>query len=332
MRAETAMTDTRIPGRTADAGNRLLDELLEQNRRWVRSRTPRPLDPPPTIGLAVVGCYDPRLDVLLLPALGLSPGEAFLLRTAGALLQPGSSSMRSLGLAVFMFGVTDVLVVGHRACRMAAFDAPTFIESFRARGVRREAFGADDLRHWVGAIPSPQRGVELSMLHISQASFFPQDLRLHGAVLDEASGELTTVPFPADGVARQPVEITPAETKLTTLEPTATAPMSSDPEASAERPTVAAAEREALAEIERFARLVRTKATLRADWEKLRAEMVRSSNPVARLRLIEGFARRAGADSAELMSAFEGLRVRLAHPGLGKDVLGRMLQRLTATS
>lgn len=319
----------------AGDGAHLLDEVLERNSRWVRSRAPRPLDPPPTIRLAVVGCYDPRLDVLLLPSLGLEPGEAFLLRTAGALLQPGSSSMRSLGLAVYMFGVTDVLVVGHAACRMAAFDASTFIESFRARGVPREAFGSEDLRSWVGAIPSPQRGVELSMLHISGAAFFPADLRLHGVVLDEASGELTPVPFPSDGVARQP-SATGAGVTTETAEDAGEAEVASTEPQEArvpkERPNSAAAEREALAEIERFVRLVRAKADLRTDWERLRGELARTSSPVARLRLVEGFARRAGADSAELMAAFEGVRTRLAHPGLGKEPLGRLLLRLTGAS
>src|SRR5262245_36607690 len=160
----------------------LFDDILERNRGWVRGRKPQPLPPVETKRLAVVGCYDPRLDTLLLSALGLAPGEAFLLRSAGALLHPGSTSMRSLGLAIFMFGVTDVLIVGHAACRMAQFDTAAFIEEFRRRGVPREAFGDESLRTWVGAIASPRQGVQISVAAVREAPFVPKDVSVAGVV------------------------------------------------------------------------------------------------------------------------------------------------------
>src|SRR5688572_7045242 len=167
-----------------------LDDIFERNRGWVRGRKPQPLPPVSTMRLAVVGCYDPRLDPLLLPALGLEPGDAFLLRSAGALLQPHSTSMRSLGLAIYMFGVTEVLIVGHAACRMAMFDSAAFIEEFRRRGVPRDAFGDESLRTWAGAIASPRQGVLQSVAAVRSAPFVPKDVRVAGVVLDEATGAL----------------------------------------------------------------------------------------------------------------------------------------------
>jgi len=179
----------------------LVDDILERNRGWVRGRRPQPLPPVATLRLAVVACYDPRLDPLLLPALGLEPGQAFLLRSAGALLQPGSNTMRSLGVAMFMFGVTEVLVVGHAACRMAAFDTAAFIEEFRRRGVPREAFGDDSLRTWAGAIPSVREGVVQSVTALREAVFVPKDVRVAGVVLDETTGALELVVRPDDAMA-----------------------------------------------------------------------------------------------------------------------------------
>ena len=179
----------------------LVDDILERNRGWVRGRNPQPLPPVETKRLAVVGCYDPRLDPLLLPALGLAPGEAFLLRSAGALLLPGSTSMRSLGLAIYMFGVTEVLIVGHAGCRMAAFDTAAFIEEFRRRGVARDAFGDESLRTWVGAIASPRQGVLQSVAAVREAPFVPKDVRVAGVVLDETTGALELIVRPD-----QPVE------------------------------------------------------------------------------------------------------------------------------
>jgi carbonic anhydrase len=179
----------------------LIDDILERNRGWVRGRQPKPLPPVASMRLAVVACYDPRLDPLLLPALGLEPGQAFLLRSAGALLQPGSNTMRSLGLAMFMFGVTEVLVVGHVACRMAAFDTAAFIEEFRRRGVPRDAFGDESLRAWAGAIPSPRQGVLMSVATVREARFVPPDVKVAGVVLDETTGALELVVRPDEAVS-----------------------------------------------------------------------------------------------------------------------------------
>jgi hypothetical protein len=109
--------------------------------------------------------------------------------------------MRSLGLAIFMFGVTDVLIVGHAACRMAQFDTAAFIEEFRRRGVAREAFGDESLRTWAGAIASPRQGVLSSVAAVREAPFVPRDVRVAGVVLDEESGALEVIVRPD-----QPVE------------------------------------------------------------------------------------------------------------------------------
>jgi carbonic anhydrase len=84
-----------------------LDAILERNQEFVRGRAPRPLPPPEPIPVAVVGCYDPRLDDILRPALGLAHGEAIILRAAGARLVAGGDPLRSLGLAAFLFGITE---------------------------------------------------------------------------------------------------------------------------------------------------------------------------------------------------------------------------------
>ena len=63
-----------------------IDDLLERNGEFVQGRAARPLPRVEAVPLAVVACYDPRLDSLLRPALGLAEGDGFMLRTAGAAL------------------------------------------------------------------------------------------------------------------------------------------------------------------------------------------------------------------------------------------------------
>ena len=63
-----------------------LEEILRRNRNYRQARPPRPLPPPQSESLAVIACYDPRLDGMLRPALGLGESEGLLLRGQGPCL------------------------------------------------------------------------------------------------------------------------------------------------------------------------------------------------------------------------------------------------------
>ena len=65
--------------------------------------------------LAVVTCMDSRIDPLAM--LGLAPGDAKILRNAGARVT--DDVLRTLVLAVYLLGVRRVMVVAHTGCRMA---------------------------------------------------------------------------------------------------------------------------------------------------------------------------------------------------------------------
>lgn len=178
------------------------DELLQRNRTFAAKRVASPLPAPRAREIAVVACLDPRLDSLIRPALGLGANDGFLLRTSGALLTPECSELRSLAVAVLMFKVQQVFVLGHSSCKFARFESSKFIDSFRERGVRRDAFGSNDLRNWVGAIPSPREGVKRTLSAIATAPFIPTDVQLAGGVLDDTTGRIEMVVRPQE--ARSP--------------------------------------------------------------------------------------------------------------------------------
>lgn len=66
-------------------------------------------------GLAVLTCMDSRIEPLAM--LGLAPGDAKLLRNAGARVT--DDVLRTLVLASHLLGVDRVMVVAHTKCRMA---------------------------------------------------------------------------------------------------------------------------------------------------------------------------------------------------------------------
>ncbi len=173
------------------------DDILERNHAFTFHRKPQPLPAAEAAALAVVTCFDPRLDPLLRPALGLAADEGFFVRTAGALIEPGDRTLRALTVAVYLFEVRQVLVLGHTSCKMAAFDTNAFIDAFRRRGTAREAFD-DDLRKWAGAIASPRQGVLASAAAIADAECLPRDLLVAGALLDDTTGEVRMILRPEE--------------------------------------------------------------------------------------------------------------------------------------
>lgn len=66
-------------------------------------------------GLAVVTCMDSRIDPLRM--LGLAPGDAKIVRNAGA--RTTKDVLRTLVLARYLLGVNRVMIVAHTKCRMA---------------------------------------------------------------------------------------------------------------------------------------------------------------------------------------------------------------------
>jgi len=81
-------------------------------------------------GLAVLTCMDSRIDPLGM--LGLAPGDAQILRNAGARVT--GDVLRTLVLATYLLGVERVMVVAHTRCRMAGSTADAVHDAIAAAG------------------------------------------------------------------------------------------------------------------------------------------------------------------------------------------------------
>ena len=91
------------------------DDLVTANAAYASEFALGELPAPPRRNLAVVTCMDCRIDPLAV--LGLEPGEAHVLRNAGARVT--DDVLRSLVKSVNQLGVTRVAVVHHTDCGAA---------------------------------------------------------------------------------------------------------------------------------------------------------------------------------------------------------------------
>jgi carbonic anhydrase len=90
-------------------------DVLAANDEFATGYDLQGLDATAARGLALLTCMDSRIDPLRM--LGLEPGDAKILRNAGARVT--DDVLRTLVLARYLLGVDRIMVVAHTRCRMA---------------------------------------------------------------------------------------------------------------------------------------------------------------------------------------------------------------------
>jgi carbonic anhydrase len=125
------------------ASDDVFADVLAANEDYAGGFALGGLEPVAARGLAVLTCMDSRIEPLTM--LGLRPGDAKILRNAGARVT--DDVLRTLVLASYLLGVDRAMVVAHTRCKMAAGseeDVHTAIESAGGPDTRSLAFLVTD--------------------------------------------------------------------------------------------------------------------------------------------------------------------------------------------
>jgi carbonic anhydrase len=105
-------------------------DVMAANAEYAAHSEPSELPATAAKGLAVVTCMDSRIDPLRM--LGLQPGDAKILRNAGA--RATRDVLRTLVLARYLLGVNRIMIVAHTNCRMAGGTEADVHEAIAAAG------------------------------------------------------------------------------------------------------------------------------------------------------------------------------------------------------
>jgi carbonic anhydrase len=158
------------------------DDLLDANAGWQDGFALADLSGRPAKHLAVVSCMDTRVDPL--GALGLAPGDAKIIRNAGARIT--DDVIRSIAIVVANLGVERVAVVAHTDCAMAKSSAEELRQSVAAV--------VGDVGDWDPLAVDDQQATLLSDLErLRQSPLLPDDLVVGGFVYDVTDGALTPI-------------------------------------------------------------------------------------------------------------------------------------------
>ena len=175
-----------------------IDNVLAFNREYVAAKgyEKHITDKFPDKKLAVLSCMDTRLSVLLQDALGLKNGDAKIIKNAGAVIpSPWDSAMRSLIVAVYELGVTEIMVVAHTTCGACHMSFHHFEEEMLKRGIpESELHRSDiDLNDWLEGFHDTEKSVRNTVAAIVNHPLIPSDISVRGFIIDSVTGELTEV-------------------------------------------------------------------------------------------------------------------------------------------
>jgi len=159
------------------------DDVLDANAAYQQTFTDSGLPGRAGRGLAVVTCMDSRIDPLGL--FGLVPGDAKILRTAGARVT--DDVLRSLVLAHHLLGVERVVVLAHTDCGMAKVTDEQVHEAVRARsGIDSRSLQFQTIRDQATALVGDVQRVRSS-------PYLPAGMPVAGGIFDVHTGAVTLV-------------------------------------------------------------------------------------------------------------------------------------------
>ena len=182
----------------------LLESILTVNRKFVHPGAFPPLPKNPKKQFAIFTCMDSRLVDFLEPAMGIKRGDAKVIKNAGNILVDPlhGGVIRSLVAAIFMLGVEEIFVIGHKDCGMADINPEQLKSDMIARGISPQAIETlvPDLAQWLGTFACPEENVTEVVGKIRANPLIPANVPIHGLIFCPNDGRLEVM---VDGYTAQ---------------------------------------------------------------------------------------------------------------------------------
>lgn len=154
-------------------------DVLEANEVYAAGFGLTGLAPHAARGLAILTCMDSRIEPLSM--LGLAPGDAKILRNAGARVT--DDVLRTLVLASYLLGVDRMMIISHTKCRMAAGSEDDVHAAVQAAG-------GPDTRSLTFLVSNEQESTVGADVQRVRSWPYLSDLRVGGFIYDVDTGRL----------------------------------------------------------------------------------------------------------------------------------------------
>ena len=158
------------------------DDLIAANAAYAERFSLKGLQGSAARGLCVLTCMDSRIEPLTM--LGLTPGDAKILRNGGARLT--DDVLKTLVLATYLLGVERLMIVAHTDCRLGSGSEEELHEAL-------DRAGAPDTSSLEFGASARQRDTLRSDVERARSSPYLTRLEIGGFLYDVHSGRLERV-------------------------------------------------------------------------------------------------------------------------------------------
>ena len=159
-----------------------IDEFLKNNESFAEDFDQGDLPLPPAKKVAIVACMDARLNPY--PILGLSIGDAHVIRNAGGVIT--DDEIRSLAISQHLLGTEEVMLIHHTDCGMLTFNDAEFEQKLEEETGRRPEWSPR-------SFPDLETDVRDSIQRIKESPFIPKKDEVRGFIYDVKTGRLDEV-------------------------------------------------------------------------------------------------------------------------------------------
>jgi len=177
------------------------ERIMEHNKKFVASKAYEPFAATvqPRLKLAILSCMDTRLTELLPAALGIKNGDAKIIKNAGAIiLDPFGVTMRSLLISVYMLGVEEIFVIGHKDCGVRHLSASKIKDKMFEKGMTQDKIDLVEscginLEGCLKGFEETDDSVRDTVKIIKKNPLLPEGINVLGFVMDPNTGEIYEV-------------------------------------------------------------------------------------------------------------------------------------------
>jgi carbonic anhydrase len=159
-----------------------IDEFLKNNEAFAGGFDKGDLPLPPAKKVAIVACMDARLNPY--PILGLSIGDAHVIRNAGGVIT--DDEIRSLAISQHLLGTEQIMLIHHTDCGMLTFSDSDFEQMLEEEAGRRPEWRPRSFSDLEGDVRD-------SIRRINESPFIPKKDEVRGFIYDVKTGRLGEV-------------------------------------------------------------------------------------------------------------------------------------------
>ena len=169
----------------------MINDILAHNREFIENKGYEKFltDKYPNKKIAIVTCMDTRLVELLPAALGFKNGDV-------KITNPFDSTMRSLLVAVYELGVTEIMIIGHTSCGVQGMDSREMLHIMKERGIPESNINlmkhcGIDLDNWLHGFDSTEDAIKETVDLVRNHPLMAKDIVVKGYIMDSTTGALT---------------------------------------------------------------------------------------------------------------------------------------------